>query len=119
MAILNLGDVGFRVQRSRERLGERQQTDNRKARASSYFVFLFLSWKESEVLVPLQELSGKYWNVTKTFANICQQIFSLQQTSLNLTRYATRRDEKNRLIQLYGLIPVLPSESKANHQHRA
>ncbi|MEP7338303.1 MAG: hypothetical protein ABI977_11265 [Acidobacteriota bacterium] len=34
------------------------------------------------------------------------------------TRYATRRDEKNRLVQVYGLITVLPSESTANHQHR-
>ncbi len=34
------------------------------------------------------------------------------------TRYATRRDDKNRLIQVYGLITVLPSESTTNHQHR-
>jgi len=33
-------------------------------------------------------------------------------------RYTTRRDEKNRLVQVYGLITVLPSESTTNHQHR-
>lgn len=34
------------------------------------------------------------------------------------TQYETKRDEKNRLIQVYGLITVLPSESTTNHQHR-
>jgi hypothetical protein len=34
------------------------------------------------------------------------------------TRYSTKRDEKNRLVQVYGLITVLPSESTTNHQHR-
>jgi hypothetical protein len=34
------------------------------------------------------------------------------------TRYTTRRDEKNRLVQVYGLITVLPSESTTNQQHR-
>lgn len=33
-------------------------------------------------------------------------------------RYATRRDDKNRLVQVYGLITVLPSESTTNDQHR-
>jgi len=33
-------------------------------------------------------------------------------------RYTTRRDEKNRLVQVYGLITVLPSESTTDQQHR-
>ncbi len=32
--------------------------------------------------------------------------------------YSTKRDAKNRLIQVYGLITVLPGESSAEHQHR-
>jgi hypothetical protein len=34
------------------------------------------------------------------------------------TLYSTKRDAKNRLIQVYGLITVLPSESSTEHQHR-
>lgn len=34
------------------------------------------------------------------------------------SKYTTKRDDKNRLIQVYGLITVLPSESSSDLQHQ-
>jgi hypothetical protein len=45
-------------------------------------------------------------------------IVSRDPGQLPAKQFATRRDEKNRVTEVYGLITVLPSESSVGHGHR-